>query len=166
MAPCRLLPSPLPALPNTSASQDGTTDHVLGAIWNLSCPQALLRVQAGPPPCGNTTVASAEPPVVFPSTLSPFVPSSGVSALFVLILLPEGCCLQILQWLELHSGTVHDLLTGVWCAASTWQLLLGGQGPEAPLAHGLYAPLCHLSAHLPYWTLSFMEQGWCPQCLV
>lgn len=26
-------------------------------------------------------------------------------------------------------------------------------------------PLCHLSAHLPQWTLGSVGQGWCPQCL-
>lgn len=92
------LPSPpLPTLPSASASQNGATGRILWAIWNLSCPEALLRVQGWPTAlwendCGFRRSSSG----FSRRSVSPR-PSSWVSALLVLILLPEDCFLQMLQ---------------------------------------------------------------------
>lgn len=77
---------------------------------------------------------------VFPVLCHP--PSLILALSPVLILLPEDCCLHMLQGLDLHSGPVHYLLTGAQCAASTWPFLLGGPGPEA---QPMPRVACHIS---------------------
>lgn len=115
--------------------------------------------RAGPPPCGNMTVVSAEPPVVFPRALSPLLPHPGSQHCAHPTpgrLLPTDA-----PALELHPGTVHYCLAGTWHAASTWQFLLGGHSPRfTPLVAHTF---CCLSTRLPYWAVNFLEQRWCPQ---
>ena len=85
--PCPVPRLPRMVLPATSCGPFGISP----------VPRLCSKCRAGPPPCGKTTVVSAEAPAVFPDALVSLPPSSWVSALFVLILLPEDCFLQMLQ---------------------------------------------------------------------
>lgn len=77
----------------------------------LSCPQALLRGQAGLLSCGNTPVVSTEPSVCFPSALPPFLPPPALSAVY-----SHPAPRRLLPT---DAPMVKTSFTGAWCAAAT-----------------------------------------------